>query len=226
VPAAFAATPADFYGGSVMQFALLAAPQLREDVIPQQLARLAPWIHQASNPFADWYFGDPEVALEVITEWMARPSSELHLGRAQFLFGDDADDPLGVLIGMRGDTLATCRAADFVAFCEELGGGAEAEDVIEQVLPVARELFSPVAHDAFYISRVVVDPARRGAGLGRALVEKTLESQRAAGTRRFRLDVSCDNHAALRIYHALGFRVVSTAEVAEHGLVYHAMERE
>jgi ribosomal protein S18 acetylase RimI-like enzyme len=210
----------------VTQFALLTAPQLREDVLSRQLVGLASWIHQASNPFADWYFGDPAVALEVITEWMGRPSSELHLGRARFLVDGDSDVPAGVLIGMHGETLATCRAADFVAFCEELGSGPDAEAVIEQVLPVARRLFSPVAHDAFYISRVVVDPARRGLGLGRALVEKTIESLEAAGARRFRLDVSRDNFAAMQTYHALGFRVVGTAEVAEHGLVYHAMERE
>ena len=50
---------------------------------------LAPWIHAASNPFADWYFGDAEVAGEIIQGWMSRPSSEMFLGRA-FLLHDDA----------------------------------------------------------------------------------------------------------------------------------------
>lgn len=208
-----------------MRLVLREAGQLGGGLVARALATLAPWIHQASNPFADWYYGDGEVARDVIAEWMDRPSSELHLGRALLLSGEGDDEPLGCLIGMGGATLAECRAADFLAFCDELGGGPEAEEVIEEVLPVARRLFPPVAHDAFYISRVVIDPARRGAGLGRALVERTMERQRAQGFRRFRLDVSGDNEAALRTYHGLGFHVVSTAESPAHGLRYHAMER-
>jgi ribosomal protein S18 acetylase RimI-like enzyme len=208
-----------------MHLVLRAAHPLREEIARRDVERLAPWVHQASNPFADWYYGDAEVALEVITEWMARPSSELHLGRAILLSDEGKSDPIGCLIGMGGEALAACRAADFVAFCEELGSGAEAEAVIEEVLPVARRLFPPVAHDAFYISRVVVDPSRRGAGLGRALVERTIEARRAQGFKRFRLDVSADNEPALRAYRALGFQVVATAESPAHALRYHAMER-
>ena len=44
--------------------------------------RLAPWIVAASRPLADWYFGEPEVADEIVREWMLRPSSELFVGRA------------------------------------------------------------------------------------------------------------------------------------------------
>src|SRR5690606_30501440 len=132
-------------------------------------------VHQASNPFADWYYGDAETAREVITERMGRPSSELHIGRAILLTRDGEAEPRGGIIGMPGEVIAECRAADFLAFYEELGGGPEADEVIGEVLPVARQLFPPVAHDAFYISRVVIDPARRSAGLGRALMEKSLE---------------------------------------------------
>ena len=210
---------------SVTRLDLREAWQLSSDALARAITRLAPWVHHASNPFADWYYGDAETARDVITEWMGRASSELHIGRALLLKGDDEDEPpLGCLIGMAGEALAECRAADFLAFCEELGGGAEADEVIGEVLPVARQLFPPVAPDAFYISRVVIDPARRGAGLGRALVEKTLERRRTKGFRRFRLDVSADNEAALRTYRALGFEVMETSESAAHGLRYLAME--
>lgn len=70
----------------------------------------------------------------------------------------------------------------------------------------------------------MVDPSRRGQGLGRALVERAVDVFRARGHRRFRLDVSADNLAAIRAYQAIGFEVVSTNESAEHGLRYHAME--
>lgn len=88
-----------------------AAPNLGE-----LTSHLAPCVHDASNPFADWYFGDVETAAEIIPEWMERPSSELYLGRGIVMI-DDQEEPVGVLIGMKGADVAACRMADFGAFC-------------------------------------------------------------------------------------------------------------
>jgi GNAT superfamily N-acetyltransferase len=50
-----------------------------------------------------------------------------------------------------------------------------------------------------------VDDAARGAGLGRALVQATLERARARGCRRAELDVNEANAAAVALYERFGF---------------------
>src|SRR4051812_37539617 len=58
-----------------------------------------------------------------------------------------------------------------------------------------------------------VDESARGAGLGRALVEATLERARARGCRRVELDTNERNDAALRLYGSFGF----SATANRHG---------
>ncbi|HEX2103417.1 MAG TPA: GNAT family N-acetyltransferase [Solirubrobacteraceae bacterium] len=52
---------------------------------------------------------------------------------------------------------------------------------------------------------VYVDATARGTGLGRALVQATLERARERGCRRAELDVNESNAAALALYESFGF---------------------
>jgi GNAT superfamily N-acetyltransferase len=56
-----------------------------------------------------------------------------------------------------------------------------------------------------------VDAAARGAGLGHALVETTLDRARARGCRRVELDVNEANAAAQRLYGSFGFSATSNS---------------
>ena len=59
-------------------------------------------------------------------------------------------------------------------------------------------------HEAFLEDLFVVDAARR-AGVGRALVERTLAEARANGCAEVNLDTNETNVAATRLYENLGF---------------------
>jgi ribosomal protein S18 acetylase RimI-like enzyme len=184
--------------------------------------KLAPWVIAASRPFADWYFGEPEVAAEIVTEWMARPTSELYVGRA-IVYDDEHGEPGGCIIALPGHEVAAARAADFAQFCSEIAAEPEADEVIAEVMTVSRELFPPIEPEDLYVSRVGVDAAQRGKGVGRALVEAAIEEFRERGMRGCRLDVSADNRAAIRAYEAAGLEVVSTSHSPIAGLTYCAM---
>ena len=56
-----------------------------------------------------------------------------------------------------------------------------------------------------HIAQVVVDPAARGRGLGRRLVEAVIDHARAHGSARVTLLVADTNRAAGRLYDAAGF---------------------
>ena len=59
-----------------------------------------------------------------------------------------------------------------------------------------------------HLARLVVDPARRGQGLGRLLIERLMEAGRELYPHdAFSLFVYRDNEAACRCYRSLGFEV-------------------
>ncbi|PPD43606.1 MAG: alanine acetyltransferase [Methylocystis sp.] len=57
-----------------------------------------------------------------------------------------------------------------------------------------------------------VDPARRGAGLGRMIIERHLENLERGGARLVFLEVADDNDAALKLYGRVGFKEIGRRE--------------
>lgn len=57
---------------------------------------------------------------------------------------------------------------------------------------------------------IAVDPAARGRGTGRRLVEAAVDLARRRGAGRLRLEVRVDNRQAIALYRALGFHDFAT----------------
>jgi len=53
-----------------------------------------------------------------------------------------------------------------------------------------------------------VAASQRGGGVGRELVERTLEEIKSMGFGRTQLEVRCDNRGAIALYEKSGFRIV------------------
>lgn len=65
-------------------------------------------------------------------------------------------------------------------------------------------------NEGFYIDRLHVDPQSKGAGIGRALLEKA-EAGLASGERCW-LDVLMGNDGAMRFYERVGYRKVGETD--------------
>jgi len=85
--------------------------------------------------------------------------------------------------------------------------------VAEEEGEVVGYLFYQALSDTGYIRHVVASPARRRAGVGRALVEEARRRFVAAGARRWCLNVKPENTAAIGLYESVGmsFQHASTA---------------
>ena len=172
------------------------------------------WVLQAGEPYFDWFFGGAEAARRAVEAWMHRPSSEVHVGRIQFLM--EGDRPLGGFLALTGAELAKARMADAMAAMKLLG-----RDVFSQRVEAARGLFPDVSPDEHYLSKIGVQENLRQRGFGTELVHRWLSTARKAGYTKMRLDVSEDNQVAVRMYLRLGFRIDSRNSAA--GLNYLSM---
>jgi ribosomal protein S18 acetylase RimI-like enzyme len=77
------------------------------------------------------------------------------------------------------------------------------------------ELWLDADEDEVELARLIVDPARRRSGQGRALVAALVEAAAATGLSGCLLRVAPDNVAAIGLYRAAGFAEVDPARTAE-----------
>jgi ribosomal protein S18 acetylase RimI-like enzyme len=76
------------------------------------------------------------------------------------------------------------------------------------------EIWEDAAADEAELARLIVDPAARGRGIGRALVRELLAEARGRGWASVWLRVAPDNEPALHAYAAAAFSRASPEEEA------------
>jgi ribosomal protein S18 acetylase RimI-like enzyme len=164
-----------------------------------------PWIHEAGNPYFDAFFGSPDAARRALCRWMGRPTSEVAITRVTVLL--DGDRPVGCFVALSGADLARCLRADSLAAIREAGREGR-----RALLDRARGLAAarvPVPEDAYFLSKLAVAAELRGAGLGRALLEKFLAVGRRGGFSVFRTDARPEDAHIVHLYESAGFRTIA-----------------
>jgi ribosomal protein S18 acetylase RimI-like enzyme len=174
------------------------------------------WVHEAGNPYFDFVLGGGE-ARSVVATMMRNDRSEIAIRRAHVLL--ERERPIGGFIALPGHELPRARQTDLLTMMKEVGRDEIA--TLRARLAETKGLFPPVAPEDYYLSKMGLLPEWRGQGLGKRLLKEYVAKGEASGFRRFSLDVSEDNRAAVNLYRAAGFEVVERTEGA--GMAYLAM---
>jgi ribosomal protein S18 acetylase RimI-like enzyme len=182
-------------------------------------SRLLPWVLDAAQPYARCFYGDDRTAAAVFAATMRRRGSELSLERAAVLI--DAHELCGMYFAVPGAELMRSRRQEFVDAMRLVGPGGFA--ALRCRMDALNGMFPPVADNEFYLSKLAVASGMRGRGLGQALLSHCLQLGCRFGFRQFRLDVSADNLAAVRLYERHGYRVTGQSHTDFCDLKYLSM---
>jgi GNAT superfamily N-acetyltransferase len=163
-------------------------------------------IHEAGNPYFDWFFGGPDPARAALERMLQRASSEVAASNVIVLL--EGEKVAGVNVMLDGAELARSRKADTLALLSDVRSPESRSALLARMRKV-RDLFAPVSAEEFYLSKIAVASDLRRKGYGRTLLEEYVAAGRAAGFSRFRLDVSADNQAAIALYRSAGFGIES-----------------
>jgi hypothetical protein len=127
---------------------------------------------------------------------------------------DDVTTVAGLLAGFR-DHLDHSEPSDYslAKSAERLVGAADTEFWLAAAdeAPAAGVCQLRFRHSVWtgsedcWLEDLFVREDARGQGLGRALVERSLERARERGCSRVELDTNEDNHTAIRLYESFGF---------------------
>ena len=195
---------------------------LRLSGVPEterHISDVLPWLHDAGNPFYDWFYGGADATRGVLGEMMGRRSSEMWIGHVRLLNLDG--EPVGGYIAHAGADRSRFAASDLLALVRQTP--ADQRATVSARIKKALSVFPAILADAFFLSGIGVLPTHRKRGIGKRLMREYLAEGRAAGMRQFRLNVHADNHAAVSLYRGFGFRVADEIMAADGRMRYWSM---
>jgi ribosomal protein S18 acetylase RimI-like enzyme len=171
------------------------------------VASVVPLVYEAAVDYFNLLFGSREDALEELTHWSKRLTSEYSILRAIGLMQDE--DCWGIVIGLSGKDRNDCHKADILALAKSRTFGKRSLSHVG--FEALRDSLPQVPVDVYYIRAISVASKWRGHGLGRRLMQIAIENGRAGGHTSFRVDVRADNTPARGLYEALGFVPIAQA---------------
>jgi ribosomal protein S18 acetylase RimI-like enzyme len=187
------------------------------------VASVVPLVYEAAVDYFNLLFGSREDALEELTHWSKRLTSEYSILRATGLMQNEGCS--GIVIGLSGKDRNDCHKADILALAKSRTFGKRSLSHVG--FEALRDSLPQVPIDVYYIRAISVASKWRGHGLGRRLMQIAIENGRAGGHTSFRVDVRADNTPARGLYETLGFVPIAQASnaITEWAMVAMQYER-
>ena len=192
------------------------------DQLEQYVPSAVQLIYGAAFSYFDLLFGGREEALAELSHWTKRPSSEYSILRATGVLHKEIC--LGIVIGIGGEERNRCHKADILALLNS--APFRKRSLSTPSFETLRDSLPPVPTDVYYIRTIGVARDWRRHGLGKRLLQMTIENGGGAGYNRFRLDVRADNTAAIHLYTGFGFVPIGEAANPRGGWTMLAMQDE
>lgn len=183
---------------------------------------VAPWIHEAGNPYLDWLLGGPRTARAAVERWMASERSEISIRRVTVL--EREGRAIGGFAAIDGSALPACAKADSLAALALVGREGRGE-LLRRASALAG-VRAPVEPDQWFLSKLGVLREHRRAGHGRTLLEAFLEAGERRGFRRWRVDARPEDAHVVGLYESAGFEVRAVRTSPEAGISVAEMVRQ
>jgi ribosomal protein S18 acetylase RimI-like enzyme len=155
---------------------------------------------EASRPYDSFVYAAPDEAAAVNRSLFEARACEFTPEFAR-LATDEAGLPVGAAVWMTGAELNRARMKTALALASRLPRDGS---TFARLRAASQTLLRPAADD-FHLTRIAVDAAYRGRGVGRFLADRLEREARAAGAPRIVLEVSEDSPGAVQFYERLGF---------------------
>ncbi len=84
-----------------------------------------------------------------------------------------------------------------------------------------RDFFSSRVEDSYFLDALCVEKKYRNRGIGRELIQRTINKAGKDGFKSISLIVFADNETALRLYKRIGFETVKHIDLKPHPLIPH-----
>lgn len=180
---------------------------------------------QASEPYTTFVYEDRAEAARVQRLLFERDVGDLarRFGRLAMIDGQ----PVGMFACIPGDQLAATRLKATLVLRK--AGVFDAPGTARRS-SLAGPTLAKLGPEDCYLSRIAVDQAYRGRGIGRELLAYHEAEARRLDAGRLVLEVSPSHREAMRLYERAGFAITGGGEaedpVTNRRLVYHHMAKQ
>ena len=163
----------------------------------------ASYLDQAAEGFFQFLLG--RHAEEIIARAFIEPGHDLSYQHV--LFAEADGNIVGMLLGYPGEAH---HHADPAVLKHAAGDWNLRYRVVSTLFAPMIRILDTLPRSDHYLQAIAVDSRLRGQGIGSRLLDRAEQMARNNGAQRLALDVSANNHDAIRLYQNRGFRIVSS----------------